>query len=113
MKAAILHSLNSKWEIRETQTPKPSPNQVLIKINASGLCYSDVHITEGGIPFPLNFPLIIGHEPAGEIVEVGESVTTRKKGDRVGYLFCKKHVADVNGVSEEKEYFVNSNKEQE
>lgn len=90
MKAAILPSLNSKWEIQEIQTPKPSPNQVLIKINASGLCYSDVHLTEGGIPFPLNFPLILGHEPAGEIVEVGESVTTRKKGDRVGVPFLQK-----------------------
>ena len=36
------------------------------------------------LPFPLNFPLILGHEPAGEIVDVGESVTTQKKGDRVG-----------------------------
>lgn len=90
MKAAILPSLNNKWEIQEIQTPKPSPNQVLIKINASGLCYSDVHLTEGGIPFPLNFPLILGHEPAGEIVEVGESVTTRKKGDRVGVPFLQK-----------------------
>ena len=90
MKAAILPSLNSKWEIQEIQTPKPSPNQVLIKINASGLCYSDFHLTEGGIPFPLNFPLILGHEPAGEIVEVGESVTTRKKGDRIGVPFLQK-----------------------
>jgi D-arabinose 1-dehydrogenase-like Zn-dependent alcohol dehydrogenase len=90
MKAAILPSLNSKWEIQEIETPKPLPNQVLIKINASGLCYTDVHVTEGAIPFPLNLPLILGHEPAGEIVEVGEGVTTRKKGDRVGVPFLQK-----------------------
>jgi alcohol dehydrogenase len=69
MKAAFLPSINSKWEIREIQTPTPSTNQVLIKINASGLCYTDVHITKGELPLPLNFPLILGHEPAGEIVE--------------------------------------------
>ena len=46
MKAAFVPSFNSQWEIRETPTPKPSPNQVLIKIHASGLCYSDVHITK-------------------------------------------------------------------
>jgi D-arabinose 1-dehydrogenase-like Zn-dependent alcohol dehydrogenase len=90
MKAAFLPSINSKWEIREIQTPKPSSNQVLIKINASGLCYTDIHITKGELPLPLNFPLILGHEPAGEIVEVGESVTTRKKGDRVGVPWVQK-----------------------
>ena len=90
MKAAILPSLNSKWEIQEIETPKPSSNKVLIKINASGLCYTDVHVTEGVIPFPLHLPLILGHEPAGEIVEVGEGVTTRKKGDRVGVPFLQK-----------------------
>ena len=90
MNAAILHSLNSKWEIREVETLKPSANQVLIKINASGLCYTNVHITKGDLPLPLNFPLILGHEPAGEIVEVGESITTRKKGDRVGVPWVQK-----------------------
>jgi 2-desacetyl-2-hydroxyethyl bacteriochlorophyllide A dehydrogenase len=90
MKAAFVPSFNSKWEIRETQTPKPSANQVLIKIHASGLCYSDVHITNGELPFPINFPFILGHEPVGEIVEVGESVNTRKKGDRVGVPYLQK-----------------------
>ena len=90
MKAAFVPSFNSKWEIRETQTPKPSSNQVLIKIKASGLCYTDVHITNGELPFPINFPCILGHEPVGEIVEVGESVTTRKKGDRVGVPYLQK-----------------------
>ncbi|MGZ5491580.1 MAG: alcohol dehydrogenase catalytic domain-containing protein [Nitrososphaeraceae archaeon] len=40
-------------------------------------------MTKGELPFSLNFPLILGHEPADEIVDVGEGVTTRKKGDRV------------------------------
>jgi alcohol dehydrogenase len=54
----------------------------VIKIHASGLCYTDVHITHGIIP--TQFPRVLGHEPVGEIVEVGAGVTSRRAGDRVG-----------------------------
>lgn len=84
MKAAVVPKLKGKWEVRDVSTPEPSANQVLIKIHASGLCYTDVHITEGNLPIPMEFPRTIGHEPAGEIVAVGEGVTSRKVGDRVG-----------------------------
>lgn len=82
MKAAVVPSLNSQWEIKEVPTPEPGANQVLIKIGASGLCYTDVHITKGHIP--TQFPRTLGHEPVGEIVAIGEGVTSRKVGDRVG-----------------------------
>lgn len=82
MKAAFVPDISKKWEIKETPVPKPGTNQVLIKIHASGICYTDVHQTEGHIPGV--FPRILGHEPVGEIVEIGEGVTSRKKGDRVG-----------------------------
>jgi alcohol dehydrogenase len=62
--------------------PKPAENQVLIRIRASGLCYTDVHITHGHIP--TEFPRTIGHEPVGDIVELGPGVRTRYVGDRVG-----------------------------
>src|SRR5919199_6417119 len=62
--------------------PQPGTNQVLIRIHASDICYTDVHITRGALR--VKFPHTIGHEPAGEIVELGEGVTTRKVGDRVG-----------------------------
>jgi alcohol dehydrogenase len=55
---------------------------VLIKIHASGLCYTDVHLTEGIIP--LSFPRTFGHEPVGEIVALGAGVKSRRLGDRVG-----------------------------
>jgi dehydrogenase len=51
-------------------------------MHASGICYTDVHMTEGLLP--AQFPNTIGHEPVGEIVELGDAVTTRKIGDRVG-----------------------------
>jgi len=82
MKAAVVPSVNGKWEVKEWQTPKAGPNQVVIKIHASGLCYTDVHITHGVIP--TKFPRVLGHEPVGEIVEAGVGVTSRKVGDRVG-----------------------------
>ena len=82
MKAAVVPSVNGKWEVKEWQTPKAGPNQVVIKIQASGLCYTDVHITHGMIP--TQFPRVLGHEPVGQIVEIGPGVTARKVGDRVG-----------------------------
>jgi alcohol dehydrogenase len=83
MLAAVVPSVNGKWEVKEVSTPKPGTNQVLIKMHASGICYTDVHATNGalGVKF---LPYTIGHEPAGEIVALGEGVTTRKIGDRVG-----------------------------
>ena len=108
MKAAIVPSLKGRWEIQEVPTPRPGPNEVLIKIRASGLCYTDVHITRGYIP--TDFPRTLGHEPVGDIVALGSGVVTRQIGDRVGVpwvqtgcgrcewclrnkpLFCKKGI---------------------
>jgi len=84
MRAAVVPRIGDKWEVREVPTPEPSANQVLIKIHASGLCYTDVHITEGRLPIPIEFPRTLGHEPAGEIVAVGEGAISRKVGDKVG-----------------------------
>jgi dehydrogenase len=82
MKAAVVPAVNARWEVREMPTPEPGPTQVLIRIRASGLCYTDVHIASGALG--VKFPHVLGHEPVGEIVAVGSAVTTRKKGDRVG-----------------------------
>jgi D-arabinose 1-dehydrogenase-like Zn-dependent alcohol dehydrogenase len=84
VKAAVVPKIGGKWDVREVPTPEPLANQVLIRIRASGLCYTDVHITEGHLPIPIEFPRTIGHEPVGEIVALGEGVTSRKVGDRVG-----------------------------
>lgn len=82
MRAAVVPAVNGQWEVKEVPTPEPGPNQVLIQIHASGLCYTDVHITKGDIP--TEFPRTLGHEPVGEIVAIGEGVRTRQVGDRVG-----------------------------
>jgi alcohol dehydrogenase len=82
MKALVVPAVNGQWKIRDIPTPEPAANQVLIRIRASGLCYTDVHITHGMIP--TTWPRTLGHEPVGEIVKLGPGVRTRKVGDRVG-----------------------------
>jgi alcohol dehydrogenase len=87
MRAAVVTAVNGPWEIQNVTEPKPGPNQVLVKMHASGVCYTDVHETLGHIPG--QFPRILGHEPVGEIVAVGAGVRTRKVGDRVGVAWVQ------------------------
>jgi alcohol dehydrogenase len=82
MQAAVVPAMSGSWQLKDVPQPQPGPNQVLVKMHASGICYTDVHQTLGHIPGP--FPRILGHEPVGEIVAVGSGVTSRKAGDRVG-----------------------------
>jgi D-arabinose 1-dehydrogenase-like Zn-dependent alcohol dehydrogenase len=82
MQAAVVPAVNSSWQVKDVPQPQPEPNQVLVKVHASGICYTDVHQTLGHFPGP--FPRILGHEAVGEIVAVAPDVTTRKIGDRVG-----------------------------
>ncbi|HWF37291.1 MAG TPA: alcohol dehydrogenase catalytic domain-containing protein [Candidatus Acidoferrales bacterium] len=87
MQAAVVTAVNGPWEVKDVPQPKPGPNQVLVKMHASGICYTDVHETLGHIPGA--FPRILGHEPVGEIVAVAPDVTTRKAGDRVGVAWIQ------------------------
>jgi len=50
MKAAVVPAVKSNWEVKEVPTPEPGANQVLIKIHASGMCYTDVHQSAGELP---------------------------------------------------------------
>src|SRR5262252_6754464 len=82
MQAVVVPAVNSSWQVKEIPQPQPGSNQVLVKMHASGICYTDVHQTLGHLPG--SFPRILGHEPVGEIVALAPDVTTRKVGDRVG-----------------------------
>lgn len=85
MKAAVITKVNSPWEIVERPKPSPQAGQVLIKVHACGLCGTDLHVHHGLFPVPL--PCVPGHEPVGEIVEVGPGVTDLVVGDRVGVFW--------------------------
>jgi 2-desacetyl-2-hydroxyethyl bacteriochlorophyllide A dehydrogenase len=82
MRAAVITKYNQPWELQKLPDPRPQAGQVLIRIRASGMCGTDVHVHHG--LFPLQPPFVAGHEPAGEIVELGAGVTRLKVGDRVG-----------------------------
>ena len=84
MKAAVVPEAGARWELREVRTPQPGPGQVLVKVSACGVCHNDVWLTNGVYDFPPIDPVVTGHEAAGEVVEVGPGVTSRKAGDRVG-----------------------------
>lgn len=71
-----------KVTLREEEVSKPGPGQVLIRVKASSICGSDLHIFKGKHPSaPL--PVTVGHELAGDVVETGQGVTRFKSGDRV------------------------------
>jgi len=84
MKAAFLYKPGD-IRIEEMDIPTPKDNEALIKLKAVGVCGSDVHFFEVGRigDFVVKEPLILGHECAGEVVEIGENVKTVKVGDRV------------------------------
>jgi alcohol dehydrogenase/propanol-preferring alcohol dehydrogenase len=84
MKAAVIPEVNATWRIQEVPTPEPGPGEVLVRVRASGICFNDVLTTRGIIPFPPFSPAVAGHEPVGEVVQVGPGVTARQVGDRVG-----------------------------
>ncbi len=87
MRAAVLRDYDKGLEVQEIRTPRPRAGEVLVKVSACGLCHSDLHVIGGAIAFPL--PCVLGHEVAGEIVEVGEGNehTGLEVGQRVAGAF--------------------------
>ncbi|MFZ0979228.1 MAG: alcohol dehydrogenase [Candidatus Acidiferrales bacterium] len=83
MKAVQVPKAGGDFEIVERDIPQPGPGQVRIRVQACGVCHSDVLTKEGGWP-GLTYPRVPGHEIAGVIDEVGAGVTAWKKGQRVG-----------------------------
>lgn len=83
MKAAQISKQGGDFEIVDREIPKPGPGEVRIKVQACGVCHSDVLTKEGGMP-GIQYPRVPGHEVAGLIDEVGAGVSTWKIGQRVG-----------------------------
>ena len=69
--------------IEEAQVPSVGADEVLIKVYSISVCGSDIHLFRGTYNGPRNYPILFGHEWAGEVVECGSKVTKLKKGDRV------------------------------
>jgi alcohol dehydrogenase, propanol-preferring len=85
MRAAVLTSPGEPLRIAEVPVPVPGPGEILIKLEASGVCHTDVHIWRGHLaPVPRPDPFILGHEGVGAVVMTGPGVTDWAVGDRAG-----------------------------
>src|ERR1044071_3525218 len=83
MKAAQISKAGGDFELTERDIPEPGPGQVRVKIEACGICHSDVLVKDGLWP-GLQYPRVPGHEVAGRIDAVGSSVVQWSEGQRVG-----------------------------
>jgi len=83
MTVAQVSKPGAGFQIVEREIPEPGAGQVRIKVQACGICHSDVLVTEGVLPW-IQYPRVPGHEVAGIIDEVGPGVTVWKTGQRVG-----------------------------
>src|SRR5512145_686161 len=84
MKAAVVREFKKPLVIDEVAVPEVGPGQILVKIEASGVCHTDLHAADGDWPVKPSLPFIPGHEGVGFVAAVGAGVTWVKEGDRVG-----------------------------
>ena len=83
MKAAVVTTFHAPLEIQDLPVPEPGPGEVLVRIEFSGLCGTDIHAARGDWPVQPTLPFIPGHEGIGHVEKLGVGVTDRAVGDRV------------------------------
>ena len=81
MKAALFHGPHQTLTIEEVQIGRPAKREVLVRTAASGVCHSDLHVAQG--VHPTSLPVVLGHEGAGVVEEVGPGVADLAPGDHV------------------------------
>ena len=81
-KAALLWGPNQAWSVEPVTVPNPLASEVTVKVAACGLCHTDEHLVTGDLPVP-HWPILGGHEAAGEIVAIGSGVSDYVVGDKV------------------------------
>jgi len=83
MKAAVVTSFTAPLEIQEREVPDPGAGEVLVRLETSGLCHTDIHAAHGDWPVKPGLPFVPGHEGVGIVEKVGAGVSSRSVGDRV------------------------------
>jgi len=83
MKAMVLDRPGQPLTLRDLDDPAPGPGEVLIRVQACGVCRTDLHIVDGELP-ALDHPVVPGHEIVGEVLAVGAGVERFRTGERVG-----------------------------
>lgn len=86
MRAAVVPGLGARLELREVPVPEPGPGQILVKVEASGVCHTDLHAAKGDWPVKPTAPFIPGHEGVGVVTALGTQAAGLgvREGDRVG-----------------------------
>lgn len=84
MRAAVAREFGKPLAIEEVPIPEPGAGEVLVKIEATGVCHTDLHAVDGDWPVKPIMPLIPGHEGVGTVAAVGSGVIGLKEGDAVG-----------------------------
>ena len=82
MRAARFDQTNKTLQVLDVPTPEPQPHEVLVRVQACGVCLSDVHLIDGSLPGQLDV-VTPGHEPAGVIEKLGSAVPYWQVGQRV------------------------------
>ena len=83
MRAAVVPGFGQPLVIEDRAVPEPGPGQVVVRMEASGLCHTDIHAANGDWPVTPTVPFIPGHEGVGIVTGVGEGVTSPQVGQRV------------------------------
>jgi propanol-preferring alcohol dehydrogenase len=83
MKAAVFYRANQPLHIEEVPDLTPGPGEVLVKVAACGVCHTDLHYIDHGVPTFKKPPLILGHETSGTIAGLGPGVQRWREGDTV------------------------------
>jgi len=81
MRAAVMEGLARPLVVRELRAADPGPHEVVVRLSASGVCHTDLHVLQGGLPIPV--PAVLGHEGAGVVERTGTAVQRVRTGDRV------------------------------
>src|SRR5208337_1421313 len=82
MRAVVVARYGESLQATRRPVPRPGPGEVLIRVRASGLCSTDLHLLSGRQPLG-ELPRILGHELSGDVVELGAGLTQWRQGDRV------------------------------
>src|SRR5690242_20693717 len=85
-RAALLYGPGQDYVIDTIELGEPGPGEVVVEMRACGRSHSDEHVRTGDLPLP-HYPVVNGHEGAGEVAEVGEGVTSMTPGDHVAMSY--------------------------
>ncbi len=83
MRAVVFHGTDKGLKIEDIPVPQITNDQILVKVAACGVCHTDLHYIEHGVPTFKKPPIVLGHEASGIVEEAGADVTNVKKGQRV------------------------------